>query len=132
VSDVFGLTDVYEAHPPKDATILMRGAVLTGMNPTDKPVDDKRNKPMMPIAWTLDHKNPAGKVNKVLTTTMGSATDFTNEDLRRLVVNAAYWAVGAEIPAKAKVDIVGPYQPTAYGFKTFQKGLKPEDMAKTK
>ena len=30
VTDVFGDTDVYEAYPPADATILLRGVVLKG------------------------------------------------------------------------------------------------------
>jgi hypothetical protein len=33
VSDVFGDTDVYEAYPPADARILLRGEVLAGMTP---------------------------------------------------------------------------------------------------
>jgi hypothetical protein len=132
VGEIFNSADVYEAHPPKEATVLLRGAILAGMNETDKPVEDKRNSPMMPVAWTLDHKNPAGKTNKVFTTTLGSAVDMQDPDMRRLIVNATYWSLGMEIPQEANVDIVGPYAPTMYGFKTFQKGLKPEDMAKLK
>ena len=37
VKDVFGDSDVYEAYPPADARILMRGLVLKGMNPGDAP-----------------------------------------------------------------------------------------------
>ena len=37
VSDVFGDSDVYEAAPPADAKILLRGQVLAGMKPTDGP-----------------------------------------------------------------------------------------------
>ena len=33
VADIFGLTDVYEAHPPADAKILVRGQSLKGMLP---------------------------------------------------------------------------------------------------
>ena len=39
VTEVFGDTDVYEAAPPADASILLRGIVLKGMNPTDEPAD---------------------------------------------------------------------------------------------
>ena len=35
VTDVFGDSDVYEAYPPADAKILLRGLVLKGMNPGD-------------------------------------------------------------------------------------------------
>ena len=37
VTDVFGDSDVYEAHPPADAKVLIRGQVLKGMNPSDPP-----------------------------------------------------------------------------------------------
>jgi hypothetical protein len=41
VKDVFGDTDVYEANPPSDATILLRGQVLAGMTP-DSPASNYR------------------------------------------------------------------------------------------
>src|SRR5215218_1650205 len=42
VDDVFGDTDVYEAYPPADAKILLRGQVLKGMKPDDAPADYKK------------------------------------------------------------------------------------------
>jgi type 1 glutamine amidotransferase len=137
VTDVFFDSDVYEAAPPADAKILMRGQVLKGMKPTDPPAQytKKRadggeqdiNTPMMPIAWTRELKTPDGKPHKIFTTTTGAATDLANEDLRRLIVNGVYWALGLDIPAKAKADIVGTYEPLMYGFNTFRKGAKPAD-----
>jgi hypothetical protein len=137
VTDVFGDTDVYEAAPPADAKILLRGQVLKGMKPTDEPADYKKktaakveqgvNDPMMPVAWTREVKNDVGKVNKVLCTTMGSATDLQNEGLRRLIVNSIYWGLGLDVPAKANVEIVGEFKPTMYGFGGFIKGMKPAD-----
>lgn len=139
VEDVFGDTDVYEAAPPADAKILLRGQVLKGMKPTDEPADYKKrtvgkveqgvNDPMMPVAWTRDHKNEAGTVNKILCTTMGSATDLQNEGMRRLLVNGVYWGLGMEVPTKANVELVGEYKPTMYGFGTYKKGVKPADHA---
>ncbi len=141
VSDIFGTTDVYEAYPAADATILVRGQVLNGMTPTDEPADNKKkrstdkveqgiNDPMMPIVWSREIKNDAGKTTKVLLTTMGAASDLPNEGLRRLIVNGAYWAVGLEVPAKANVDVVGKFNPTPYGFGSEVKGKKPADYAK--
>ena len=49
--DIWGPTDVYEAHPPADCTPLVLGQVLQGMKPTDAPVEGKKNDPMMPVAW---------------------------------------------------------------------------------
>jgi hypothetical protein len=139
VTDIFGDTDVYEAHPPADATLLVRGQVLKGMKPTDPPADYRKktnkgvdqgvNDPMQPVVWLRTHTNEAGKVNRILTTTMGSATDLQSEGLRRLLVNGAYWATGLEksIPAKADVDYVTPLQPTMYGFDGGKKGTRPAD-----
>ena len=63
---------------------------------------------------------------------MGAATDLESEGTRRLLVNAAYWAVGLEdkIPDASDVALVGEYHPTPFGFGGFKKGLKPEDYAK--
>ena len=33
ITSIFGDTDVYEAYPPADATVLVRGMVLNGMTP---------------------------------------------------------------------------------------------------
>jgi hypothetical protein len=140
VEEVFGDTDVYEAYPPADARILLLGQALKGMKPDSPPADYRRkrstdkqeqgiNDPMMPVAWTRLYKNEAGKENKILCTTMGSATDLLSEGLRRFLVNGVYWAVDLEgkIPSKANVDCVGEFQPTMYGFNSFKKGVKPAD-----
>ena len=103
VSDLFGDTDVYEAYPPADATILVRGVVLKTLTPDGEPADyrkrratDKQeqgvNDPPMPVVWTRTHRNDNGKTNRILTSTMGSATDLENEGLRRLIVNGVYGA----------------------------------------
>ena len=140
VSDIFGDTDVYEAYPPADAKTLVRGIVLKGMTPADEPADYKKkratdkqeqgvNDPAMAVVWTRVNDNEFGKGNKVLCTTMGSATDLQNEGMRRLIVNAAYSFTGLEVPAKADVTVVGDFQPTMYGFGGFIKGVKPEAHA---
>ena len=140
VGDLFGDTDVYEAYPPADAKVLVRGVVLQGMKPGDAPADYKKkratdkqeqgvNDPAMPVVWMRVNENDFGKGNKVLCNTMGSATDLQNEGLRRLLVNAAYSFTGLDVPAKADVEYVDPYQPLFYGFNGFRKGLKVSDQA---
>ena len=134
VTDVFGLTDVYEAHPPADAKILLRGQSLAGLKPDSAPADYQKNgqginNPMMPIAWTRTYRNRAGKTNQVLCTTMGDATDLESEDLRRLIVNGVYQGLGLTVPAKADVTYVDPYQPGFYAGGGFRKGMRPEDLA---
>ncbi len=132
VTDIWVPTDVYTViHLPKDAKVLIWGQVLSGMKPTDPPVEGAKNHPMMPVAWVRNYTGESGKTSKIFTTTMGAAVDLENEGLRRLLVNAAYWAVGLEkeIPAKADVDYVGEYKPSWFGFGKFKHGLKPEDLA---
>ena len=140
VTGTFGDTDVYEAAPPADATVLLRGIVLKEMDPKDEPADyekktnsgkmQKVNEPSMPVVWSREVKNEAGKTNKVVTTTMGSSTDLTNEDLRRLLVNGVYWGLGMAVPEKADVSISGDYAPSKYGFDGGKKGMKAVDFTK--
>jgi hypothetical protein len=84
---------------------------------------------MMPVAWTKTWSPAEGKKARIFTTTMGSSTDLSSEGLRRLVVNAAYWCLGMEdkIAERAKVDLVGEYAPTPFGFNKAKKGVKPAD-----
>ncbi len=132
--DVWGPTDVYTVRLPAAAPneVLLLGQVLSGMQPGDPPVEGAKNDPMMPVAWTRTYTGAQGKAARVFTTTMGSSQDLLNEGFRRLLVNAAYWAVGMEarIPARSKVDLVGEYTPTGFKFNGFRPGLKPEDFAR--
>jgi hypothetical protein len=139
ITEMFGDTDVYEAYPPADATILVRGLVVQGLTGDSPPADyrkarstDKQeqgiNDPPMPVAWTRLHNNDSGTTNRILTTTMGSATDLENEGLRRLIVNGVYWGLGLEVPARADVTYVDEYLPSFYGFDGFRKGLRASDF----
>ena len=141
VTDIFGDSGAYETHPVPDAKILARGQVLTGMKPTDGPDTTQRkvrhadkieqgiNDPMMPIAWTRLNKNENGTTNRVFCTTMGAATDLLSEGLRRMVVNAVLWGFALEIPTQTDVRFVDPFEPAAYAFKGYRRGLTPEDHA---
>ncbi len=128
--DIWGPTDVYTVNLPLpgDSQPLVMGQVLVGMKPADKPVEGKKNDPMMPVAWTKTFKTEDGKVARVFTTTMGSSTDLESEGLRRLLVNASYWALGMEdkIPEKSKVDLVGEYKPLPFRGDGHKKGVKPQ------
>jgi hypothetical protein len=130
--DVWGPTDVYGVRLPLpgDSQPLVLGEVVAGMKPTDKPVEGKKNDPMMPIAWTKSYTPEGGKKARVFTSTMGSSQDLENEGFRRLLVNAIYWCAGMEhkIPEKSKVDLVGTFTPSPFKFGGFKKGVKPEDL----
>ena len=146
--EIWGATDVYGVRLPLpgDAKPLVLGQVLKrkgpqdkedrnfGLKPDDEPLVDapdaknKKNNPMMPIAWTKSYQLPGAKPGKSFTTTMGSSTDLENDALRRLLVNATYQFTGLKVPAKADVTIVGDYKPTAYRGGGHQKGMKPADL----
>jgi hypothetical protein len=140
VTDVFGDSGVYETNPVAGSTILLRGHVLKGMSPNDPPdtyrktrkADNREqgiNDPAMPVAWTRIHKPATGRPNRVFCTTMGAATDLLSEGLRRLVVNAVLWGFELEIPARADVGFIDPYEPSPYAFKGYRRGLVPADHA---
>ncbi len=133
--DIWGPTDVYGVRLPVARNIrpLVLGQVLSGMQPSDAPVEGKQNDPMMPVAWIRSFETPSGRSARVFTTTMGASQDLESEGLRRLLVNACYWAIGMEdrIPAKSNVELVGTYRPTPFGFGTYTRGLKPATYAGT-
>lgn len=82
------------------------------------------------MAWTKDYQIEGGKKGKVFTTTMGASVDLISDDLRRLIVNAAFWALDMpdKITEDMEVSIVGKYEPSMFGFGTFRKGMKVEDF----
>lgn len=127
VRDIWGDTDVYGVRDiPDDATILVHGLSLSGMEPDSPPNYDKA---IMPIVWLKEYRVPGGETGTALTSTIGAATDLRSHDLRRLIVNAAYDLTGLEgaIDGEANVDYVGSYAPSAFGFGGYRKGVTPAD-----
>ncbi len=136
VGEIFATTDVYGIAnlDQKVATILLRGAVTETLDPASKAVEGPKNNPLMPLAWLREYTAPNGTTKgKAFCTTLGASVDFADEDLRRLVVNAAYHLTGAKVPEKADVSYVDPFEPTFYsGIKgDYYKQLnrKPDDYA---
>jgi len=128
VTTMFIDTGCYKVNPQPDSTILLRADILDGTSPY-APLHPTKNNPHQPLAWYRVHKNEAGNTNRVFCTTMGSATDLRDESLRRLLVNSVYWGLAMEVPVKADVQLVGDYQPSAYSFGGYRKGVRPEDLA---
>ncbi len=129
--DIWGPSDVYKVNTlTGDSKPVIMGQVLTGMKPTDK---QKPGSKLMPIAWiksyTPDPKSP-DKKNRIFVTTMGHGGDLQSEGVRRLLTNAAFWCVGMVdwIPERAKVDLVGEYNPAKIGVGGHKKGIKPSDL----
>ncbi|MHC5063581.1 MAG: ThuA domain-containing protein [Planctomycetota bacterium] len=129
--DIWGPTDVYGIKLPlrENFQPLILGQVLAGMSPGDEAIEGEKNAPMMPVAWCGSYAIEEGKSARIFTTTMGASQDLLSDGLRRLLVNASYWALRmeAEIPEQSKVDLVGEYEPTAFGFNAFTKGVMPAD-----
>ena len=125
--EIWGSTEVYEVHLPLPGTCrpLVLGQVLSWIGSDAEPVKGKLNDPMMPIVWTNSYRGA-----RVFTSTIGSADDLENEAVRRMFVNAAYWAVGldAKIPAKADVAFVGQYSPHSFLSEVYTAGVKPSDL----
>lgn len=134
VGEIFATTDVYGIAnlDTQAATLLLRGQVTESLEPASKAVAGAKNEPMMPLAWLRTYTAPDGKTQgKAFCTTLGASVDFADEDLRRLVVNAAYHLLGMPVPAKADVAFVDAFAPTFYGTNSSdyykQLNRKPED-----
>jgi hypothetical protein len=131
--DIWGPTDVYGVTLPlPDCKPLVMGQVLQGMKPADEPAAGKQNDPMMPIAWVKTYTGTSGKAARVFTTTMGASQDLESEGLRKLLVNACYWALGMDdkITATTCVELVGEYHPLPFKPDGFKPGVKPGDHAR--
>ena len=126
VGPIWGPTDVYEVHPPKDVEVLLYGHVLTGMNPNDP---EKPNMPPLPVAW-IRQPNPTTGTGRILCSTIGAAVDLKDASLRRMLVNGIYWCMGleADISLERSVDPPGTYNPSYYGFSDKSTGRRPQDF----
>lgn len=129
VGDIWGTSDVYRCHTdkspfPDDCTKLVLGQPLVNLQPDAPP---NRTKEPLPIAWIKQWEGNQGRSSKIFHFTMGSAEDFGNEGVRRLVINAVYWGTGMEaaIIPTSSVETVGQYVPTAGGFNYEKLGVQP-------
>lgn len=133
VDDIWGPSDVYRTFPaggglPAGCTALVYGQPLLGRQQHDAPNPEKEP---LPVAWTKTWTGATGKTARVFHLTMGSASDFQSEGLRRLAINAAYWCLGLEdrISAASSVAYVGHYAPLDTGFNYAELGVVPKPPA---
>ncbi len=133
VGDIWGKSDVYRTYKegaslPADCTALVWGQPLMGRNHDDAPNPELEP---LPVAWFKHWQTSEGKKARVFHSTMGSAHDFKSPGLRRLIINAAYWAMGleADITATRSVEIVGSYEPLDSGFDYPQLGVVPKAIS---
>lgn len=120
VTDVWGLTDVYRTYKEGDRLPAACTPLLLGQPLLGRKQDDAINPKLtaLPVAWVKTWTGNTGKTARVFHTTMGSAEDFRNAGLRRLMINAAYWCLqmDKQIDPRASVAIVGDYEPLSSGF----------------
>ena len=127
--DIWGPTDVYTVHLPlpEGCQPLVMGQVLVGMKFNDKPLEGKKNDPMMPVAWA----RTLGSKTRVFTTTMGASEDLVADGSRRMLVNASYWCLGMEsqIAPMSNVEIVGEFKASRFAGGGYKKGVRPSQLS---
>ena len=75
-----------------DCTPLLQGHSLH----SDKINDQERYPLVQPVAWTKTFTGAGGKAARVFFTTLGHPSDFSQESMRKLLLNGIYWALGME------------------------------------
>ncbi|SJN20468.1 ThuA domain-containing protein [Sphingobacterium sp. JB170] len=127
VGDIWVPSDVYGiSGPMKGSTILLFGQPTRGMQASSRSNTDKS---LMPVAWIKDYQLLGGKKGRAYTTTMGASVDLASTDLRRLLVNEVYQALGFQdqITPALNVSFVGEFNPSMFGFGKHKKGMYPKD-----
>ncbi len=97
------------------ATILLEGDSINSQQ-TAKAAEYP---PHQPVAWTREHKG-----GRVFFTTLGHPADFSEESMRRLLINGILWALGREVPAAgADATPITPYvAPESFDLSKVPKG----------
>jgi type 1 glutamine amidotransferase len=70
--------------------------------------------PFQPVTWTKSYTGTSGRTARVFFTTLGHPEEFAQTEMRRLLVNGIYWALGMEekIPVEGtNVELLAPYTP---------------------
>ncbi|MHC4996782.1 MAG: ThuA domain-containing protein [Planctomycetota bacterium] len=126
VGQMHVVTGGYTTDPRHGSTAIVMAQPLDGMKADDPPHPAFQP---VPAVWT--RTRPVGAGGRVLTCTHGAARDLLDPGLRRLLINACFWATGLEdrIGPDLNIDFVGPYQPTDFAPWAWKKGVKPADLA---
>ena len=97
------------------ATILLEGDSIN----SQQTAKAEQYPPHQPVAWTREHNGA-----RVFFTTLGHPADFSQESMRRLVVNGILWALGKDVPqGGANATPVTPYvAPDSFDLSKVPKG----------
>jgi hypothetical protein len=128
VKDPWAQSGAYEVYPESmGATVLARCEVLKGMT-VDAPADTSKKR--LAAAWIRTYRVPSGKSGRAFATTHGASVDLLSGGFRRMVINAAFWAMGMEdqIKANSNIDFVGEYRPNTFNFGGYKPHVKPLDL----
>ena len=131
VGSIFAESDVYgiNAVTAENATILLDAAVTASLQSESAVIEDLS---LQPAAWLRTYTTPQGGKGTAFCTTFGSSCDFDDDNLRRLLINAAFFLTGLEVPEKAEVAYIDPFSPSAFNFNSAKDyyqnlNLKPAD-----
>ena len=119
----------YWTEPMPDSQVLAMSQPLATMKHDAEPAADKRP---CPNSWIRNYVGKNGQAGRVFTTTSGASEDIEDDDFRRMIVNACFWAAGMETEIKpdSNVAMVGPYNPSTFRMNSnYFVGVKPLDLA---
>ncbi len=119
----------YWADPMPGSLVLAMTQPLQNMEQDAPPVADK---PPCPNCWVRTYAGREGRAARVFTTTSGASEDILDDDFRRLLINACFWAAGMEDQIKPDngIAMVGPYHPSTFAMnENYYVGVKPKDLA---
>ena len=141
-NEVWGATDVYGIRQPlgNDAVILMHGQSMDRTNPYDAndltygmretdnvlssttPITDPEgynpNETLPPIVWLNTYQLPEVVIGRSLTSTIGSSSDFLNENVRKILINGVYHLTDEPVSLESFVKLSSSYQPSQFAFKS--------------
>jgi hypothetical protein len=118
----------YWTEPMPDSVVLTNSQAMVSMEKDAEPAEGKKP---CPGCWVRTYKSKSGTEGRVFTSTSGASEDLLDDDFRRMIVNACFWAAGMDDDIKADNDVslVGPYHPATFRFSGYRQGVKPADMA---
>lgn len=132
VKTIWGPSDVYRCHDeergiPADCTTLILGQPLESLARESNP---NTNKQPLPIGWVKTWVGNHDHESKIFHFTMGSAEDFEDEGVRRVVINSVYWGLNMSdlISPNRSVDPTTPYRPMKAGFNYEKLGVSPQPI----
>ncbi|MDF2378161.1 MAG: ThuA domain-containing protein [Verrucomicrobiales bacterium] len=132
VGEMHGYSGAYSSPVPPGATSLIELQVLNSFQPGGEPA---KNKPIKTAGWYKDsYTAPSGtqKKARVVYTPFGASEDILDENMRRFLTNASFWAMGMEkqITPDLEVSLVGKYRPSPYSTGSlYFKGVSPSRLA---